>query len=231
MRLAFLVVVAAGCAASRVQIVPDSDWRTVSPNERDAIDKANAEETSHAQRDVQLATAALDDARRAATETPARPIGRDHFATEQLGRVGLARAEWVRTNLAWREDRLATAFVHLDVVGADREVRRAEVIDQHLRGGDSYDVSAYRGQLARAQERYAAALDRAAKSRAAFVRASADLASQKEAFAQLVRETAPDPSSSPLTLSGWSSRLAEGSHRRGLKIVSEHPHYLKRPSM
>ena len=108
-------------------------------------------------------------------------------------------------------------------------MRRAEVIDRNMRGGDSYDVTAYRGQLARAQERYAEATDRAARSRAVLVHASADLASQKEAFAQLVRGSTDSAASHQLQLSGWTGQLTAGSHRHGLKIVSASTTYLKRP--
>src|SRR5690242_19026672 len=64
MRLAFFVLAAAGCATARFQTVPASDWQTVPPASRAASDHATAGELTTAQHDVQLATAALDQARR-----------------------------------------------------------------------------------------------------------------------------------------------------------------------
>ena len=243
MRLALLTcfLFAAGCATARFQVVPDADWRSVPQAARDASDRAIATELTQAQHELQLATTALADARRAAARTavaPHVPLGAaegaaalDQDAQAAVHRVDDAKAAWLRTSLAWREDRVAAAQAHVEVVTAEREARRAELIDQHLPGSDSYDVETYRGQLARAQERYAASLDRAQRSRSELVRASADLASQKEALAQLVRDSMPEPDpAASLRLTGWTTTMPPGHHRRGLVIVSDSTTFLRRPA-
>jgi hypothetical protein len=235
MRLAdaFVFVAAIGCATTDVRTVPDKDWRTVSSSERSRLDRATTAEVARAEHELALARdevaqarrlpAALAVVRQAASE-------RDAAERDQLARVDAANAAWARASLAWREERLRAALVRLDLVKAEREAKRAEVIDAQLRGEDSYDVAAFRGQLAQLQERFAVASDCALRSRLQFVRASADLASQKEAYAQLVRGrvTSP-PASSRLELTGWAPTPAEGSRRRGLKIVSDSSVYLRRP--
>jgi hypothetical protein len=234
MRLSHLVVIVAavGCATTGVRRVPEADWRSVPVAERDAIDRANAADQARAQHELALARTAAVDAHRLPTALPvARTVGdRDAAERAQLARIEAAKTEWARAGTVWRQDRLAAALTHIDVVSAEREAKRAEAIDTHLRGGDSYDIAEFRGQLARAQERYAVASEHATRSRLAFVRASADVASQKEAYAQLVRGRAPERSASErLELTGWTAAPGEGSRRRGLKIVSETTTYLRPP--
>ena len=242
MRLALFVMFAAGCATARFQVVPDSDWRTVPPAARAASDRTTSAELATAQHDVELASTALAQTRRMVAAHSAEPrlppaavagaVNTDQDAGAALRRVDAAKADWLRASLAWRQDRLAAAQLHVEVVMSEREARRATLIDANMTGGDSYDVDTYRGQLGHVQERYQAALDRAEHSRAALVQASAELASQKEAFAQLVRHSVPDadPEAS-LTLTGWTTTLAPGHHRRGLEIVSDSTTYLRRPAL
>jgi hypothetical protein len=228
MRFAYVLVVVAGCATTGMQRVPDADWRAMSAADRDAVDKVTTAETTRARVSLQRATDALADAKRKqASKPPTHALATDPDTREQLARVDAAAAAWSRANVAWCEDRLEAARVQIDLAAAEQEARRAETIDQHMRGGDTYDVATYRGQLADAQLRYNEAAQRAAHSRIALVWAAADLASQKEAFAQLIRNSEP-PGRSQLVLTGWNGALREGAHRRGLAIVSDSA-YLKRP--
>lgn len=242
MKLPCLCVVLAGCATAGFEVVPDSDWHTVPQAQRDPLDHSFDVELARAQHDVQLATAALADAQRAVQPRPVMhraPVPnadaeltaalRDHeqLKTEALGRVDAAKISWSHANLEWRKQRLAAAVAQVAVVQSEHEVQRARAIDQRLTGDDTYDVTKFRGQLAHAQETAYAASSRAAAARIALERASAEVASQKEAFAQLVRNGPPtlEAASTKMRLGGWMAS-SDGTKRRGLKLVSTPQSYL-----
>jgi hypothetical protein len=106
------------------------------------------------------------------------------------------------------------------VIDTQRELDRAHAVDRNM-VGDDYQVAPYRGQLAQAQVHWYATNERAAAARADVVRASADVASAKEAFAQLVRgdvDQMADAERAP-RLPGWSTDPTETGHRRGLVFV------------
>lgn len=246
LRLSLLPLLIAGCAAQRLE-VPDSDWEMVPAPTRAAVDHQAAADLAAAQAELTAATAGLAELQRAlprATAPPAPPPGSapspatpgDPWATtlqyqerarrDSFMRVEAAKTAWQRADLSWRELRLAAAEERIAMVVCQRELVRAQTIDHNLPGTDTYNVAPLRGQFSQAQQRWYLAANSARQARSALEHASAQLASSKEAYAQLRRNvplstsvaaTASDDRPPPLQLTGWTVTRADIRRRRGLR--------------
>jgi hypothetical protein len=238
LRLAFVVVVVGGCATSGLQTISEAQWNTVPAAERAAADRVLDTELQAAQGELRDATRALSrasqaaparGAARAAVTSDDDPLIRAYEANRRdaLARIDVAKHDWQQAELRWLQRRVNSATAHLEVVRCDREDQRARRIDQHMLGQDRFDTAPFHGQLAAAQEAWYAATRRTAEARALLVTAGAELASKKEAYAQLTRTGPAAPvqpdGAGPMRLSGWSP------HRPGLHVAS-HDSYLRSPS-
>jgi hypothetical protein len=148
--------------------------------ERAVIDHPYDVEISRAQADVRAATTALAEAQRAmqarvAIRRAQPPSGGeidDHFKSDAIARIDIAKTAWLHANLAWRQERLEAANAHVLLVTCEHELGKARVLDQHLTGNDTYDLPLYRGQLASVQEREYRATTRAVQARDGLERAA-----------------------------------------------------------
>ncbi|HEY0482938.1 MAG TPA: hypothetical protein VGD37_35695 [Kofleriaceae bacterium] len=242
LRLSLLLLIA-GCAEQAL-VVPDSDWRTVPPMQRDKIDHQHDADLAAARAELAAASASLAAFQRAQPVAPhARPqapaaapdpddayagVARDHekARTDALHRVEAAVAELQRSDLAWRQLRVDAANARIHVVVSQRELTRAQTIDHNLPGTDHYEVAPLRGQFSRAQQHWYAIANQAGAARDAFERASTSLASAKEAYAQLMRGgmihlpelAGDDDHTAHLELTGWAvTRSDLLRRRRGLR--------------
>jgi hypothetical protein len=239
LRLSLLPLLIAGCAAQRLE-VPDSDWETVPAPTRAAVDRQLAADLAAAQAELAAAKAGVAELQRPqprpaqTSPAPAAPAApRDDWAAEQrdreharvdaLGRVEAAKTAWQRADRSWRELRLAAATEGLDLIVYKRELARAQAIDHSLPGTDHYDVAPLRGQFSQVQQRWYIAESASRQARSTLERASATLASAKEAYAQLMRgvplqqSVASDDRPPSFTLDGWVVTRADIRRRRGLR--------------
>jgi hypothetical protein len=244
LRLSLLLLIA-GCAEGTL-VVPDSDWRNVPAAQRETIDRRHDAELASARTELATATASLAAFQRApappraAARAPATAPGdADEVAklardlerarTEALGRVNAATEDKQRTDLAWRQIRVDAAHAQIEMIVARRELTRAQAIDRNMPGNDSYDTAPLRGQFSRAQQRWYAISRSARTARDAFEHASADLASAKEAYAQLTRmgpirlPEANDANdiAARFELPRWSIARSDIRRRRGLRHFIE----------
>lgn len=244
-RLTLLALMLAGCSAG-FQTVPVDQWRTVPVAQRDAIDRTADATAIAADSELKSATAAVQAARSAVRASvphhaSADPAIADHdwalavHDHEQSKRameveVERAKAAWQRADLTWKVQRLDSATAHLEVVRCEREYDRARAVDHQLLGDDVYeDVAMFRGQLARAQERWFALTSGAAHARGALEDASAKVASVKEAYAQLMRSGPPIPPSMQDDRDRWQlggGMLAAELHRRMHSVPAPVPTHL-----
>ena len=240
----------AGCATERL-MVPEDDWQTVPVAQRTKLDRQHEADLTAARTELAAATTGLAAAQHvqpAAVAAPPAPRGKppapppgagddwaavmndhEHARGAAFSRVEAARAEWLRTDLAWSQLRLDTARARLDMVVCEREVMRARTIDRNLMEGESYDSAPLRGQFSQAQRQWYALDQRARVARAAFDRAGATLASAKEAYAQVMRNGLPQLRSQPafasaaderasrLELTSWAVTRSDIRRRRGLR--------------
>ena len=236
-----LVLLIAGCAESAL-IVPDSDWMIVPTAQRATLDKQFDAELAACRAEFAAASASLAAIPRAQpaaphpSATPDPVLAADdpwleverHRAqqrNEARGRVEATTAEVHRTDLAWRQLRVETAEARLAMVISQRELIRGQAVNRNLRGEDIYDTAPYRGQFSREQRRWYALATRAGTARDAFEHATTDLASYKEAYAQLMRAlpmrvAGPDVTEdhdARLALSAWSISRSDIRRRRGLR--------------
>jgi hypothetical protein len=146
--------------------------------------------------------------------------------TDARTRVDTAAAEAARTDAIWRQARVDTAQARFEVLVAEREVIRAHAVNRALPGDETYDSAPVRGQFSRAQQRWYAVASRGHTARDDFERASRDLASAKEVYAQLMRHgparmpdlpPAPEDHSTRYELIGWSVQRSDIRRRRGLQ--------------
>jgi hypothetical protein len=235
-----LVLLIAGCAESAL-LVPESDWMIVPAPQRATLDKQYETELAACRAELAAASASLAaiphaqpaPPRASAAAEPAIP-GDDpwleverHRAqqrNEARGRVEATTAEVYRADLAWRQLRVETAEARLAMVVSQRELIRAQAINRNLRGEDTYDAAPLRGQFSREQRHWYALATKAATARDAFEHATTDLASYKEAYAQLARAlpmrvAEPDITEdheARLSLTGWSISRSDIRRRRGL---------------
>src|SRR5262249_23688806 len=141
---------------------------------------------------------------------------REPMRKDVAARADQARDAWLHANIAWRQHRLDAAKARLDVIAPDRELTRAKAIHRHLLGDQAYATAIYRGQLARAQEPWYRAELAADSSRGELEHLGAKMASTKEAYAQLMRTTAPDDPAGRFELPKWTTDVP----RHGLKMVA-----------
>lgn len=242
MRTLFALLVLGGCATTGVELVPQADWSRVPVAERGRIDQDSAAQLQAAQGELESARTAY--ARASLTAPAARtampattaepdPLLRDYAASrhDARARVDVAQHDWQQVNVRWLEQRVTSAAAHIEVVRCDREATRAQSVDRHMLGDDRYDIAPYRGQLAAAQEAWYRASRRAAETRGALIRAGAELASKKEAYAQVMR-TGPAalPDRDPTASMRLSSGLGARAHRRGLHVATHDTPYLRTPT-
>ncbi len=232
----------AGCASQRL-IVPDEDWQTVPAAQRTSVDRRHETELAAARAELATATEDLAAFRRShpgppapvarPAPAPAPPLARDEDSALEreherarsaaLARVEADQAAWLRASFAWRELRVEAASARLEVVICERELLRARTIDRNLLGTDTYDSAPLRGQFSRAQQRWYAVSSRASQARVAFERASASVASSKEAYAQRMRggatelPPAVDDRAARLELTSWAVVRSDIRRRRGLR--------------
>jgi hypothetical protein len=254
LRLSLLPLLIAGCAAQRLE-VPDSDWETVPAPTRATVDRQAAADLAAAQAELTAATAGLAELQRSLPRADAPPAAapqaapaplpgsapspatpHDEWATtlqhqerarrDAFVRVEAAKTAWQRADLSWRELRLAAAKERIAMVVCQRELVRAQTIDRNLPGTETYNVAPLRGQFSQAQQRWYTAANSARQARGTLEHASAQLASSKEAYAQLMRNvplstsiavTASDDRPPPLQLTGWAVTRADIRRRRGLR--------------
>ena len=246
--LSLLPLLVAGCA-SEVLVVPDSDWQKVPAAERDAIERQLAADLTSARAELAAATASLAELKRAQSPpaaTPAAPHAptgakpaengdepatashsQDQAGVRAKAQVEAAKAAWQRADLTWRQLRVDAANARLATIGYQRELARAQAVDRNLPGTDHYDVAPVRGQFSHAQQRWHSVASAAAQAHTAFEQASANLASAKEAYAQLIRGGPPPFSAQPTTggddrapllpLPGWAITRSDILLRRGLR--------------
>ena len=240
LRLSLLLLIA-GCAEGAL-LVAESDWMTVPAAQRTAIDQQHEKELSAARAELLSANAHLAAMPRAPAPLPKQPPpadpalapsdpwaellrDRERERGEARSRVEVATAELQRTDLAWRQLRVESADARLAVVISQRELVRGQAINRNMRGEDTYDTAPLRGQYSRAQQRWYAMAGRERAARDAYERASTDLASFKEAYAQVMRglpmravePDVTDDHDAKLALSGWSISRSDIRRRRGLR--------------
>jgi hypothetical protein len=246
LRLSVVALCLAGCA-SQFLAVPDSDWQTVPAPARASVDKQNDAELASARTELAAASASVAALQRSqpaplppAPARTARKPDPDSDAWEvavydheqaritTFTRVENARVDWLRTDRAWRERWLAAAEARIEMVICKRELVRAQTIDRNLPGSDHYDTAPLRGQFSRAQQRWHILQTSSREARAAHERASATLASSKEAYAQLMRtgpgqsaERTADERAARLELSSWAIKRGDIKRRRGLRNYLE----------
>jgi hypothetical protein len=244
-------------------IVPEEDWQTLPAAKRASVDRENDAELAAARAELTAASAGVAGPQRTPPEA-GRPVARppaptrpdpdadeweraihDHEQTRVAAftRIEAARTEWQRADAVWRERRLATAEARLAMIVRKRELVRAQVIDHSLPGADHYDVAPLRGQFSRAQQHWHLQATRSREARAALDRASAMLASAKEAYAQLMRGGPAQLAIAPpdlgderarLELTGWAITRGDIARRRGLRryleaVASTPPRLRKTP--
>lgn len=236
LRLSLLLLI--GCAEGAL-VVPDSDWRTVPAPQRDAIDRTHQSELAAAHAELTAATASLAafqrapatqraaPARAAAPADPDEALARlardlEQSRADALRRVNAAAEDKQRTDLAWRRLRVDEARAQIDMTEARNELTRAQAIDRNMPGNDTYDTAPVRGQFSRVQRRWYAIAREAHAARDAFEHASADLASAKEAYAQLMRSgpiRLPEAGDAGdrFELPRWSITRSDIRRRRGLR--------------
>jgi len=246
--LSILPLLVAGCAGE-VLVVPDSDWQKVPAAERDAVEHQVAADLASVRAELAAATASLAELKRSqpppaapptAPRAPAggKPAGngdepaaashsQDPAGLRAKAQVETARAAWQRADLTWRQLRVDAANARLETIGYQRELARAQAVDRNLPGTDHYDIAPLRGQFSHAQKRWYNVSSAAAQARAAFEQAGANLASAKEAYAQLIRGGPPPSSAQPTTggddrapllpLPGWAITRSDIVLRRGLR--------------
>ena len=242
----WLLLLIAGCAEQAL-VVPESDWQTVPAAQRAAIDRQYEADLAAARAELTAATASLAALPRAqpappqAAPRPAapRPASDDPWATamrdheqsriDARGRVETAIAAVQRTDAVWRQLRVDTARARLDMLVAQREVTRAQAINRNLPGDDTYETAPVRGQFSRVQQRWYAVASRARTARDAFEHATTDLASAKEAYAQIMRNGPAhlrdpfdgDDRTARMELPGWVILQSDIRRRRGLRHFLE----------
>jgi hypothetical protein len=242
----WLLLWIAGCAEQAL-LVPESDWQTVPPAQRAAIDRKYEADLAASRAELAAATKSLGELPRTPPPPPpapapagARPSApasapsgddpwqtamrdHEHARADARGRVETTRVEAQRTDAAWRQLRFDTAQAEVDMLVAQREAIRAQAINRNLPGDDTYDSAPLRGQFSRAQQRWYAISTRARAARDAYERATTDLASAKEAYAQIMRngpahlrQSLPsDDHTAHLELAGWVVLRSDLRHRRG----------------
>jgi hypothetical protein len=233
LRLMMLLSITA--CAEPLQIVPDSDWRTVPVAQRDTLDQQYQADLAAARAELAAASASLAAFQKAPPTAHAAGIkvdpgdawARDHerARADALARVDAAVAEVQRSDLAWRRLRVDAASARIDVVVNQREVTRAQAIDRNLPGTDHYDTAPLRGQFSRAQQRWFQLNSSASAARDAFGRAGAALAAAKETYADVMRGGEPRQAAvataaedhARLELTGWTMSRNDIHRRRGLR--------------
>ncbi|HEX3479628.1 MAG TPA: hypothetical protein VHT91_31610 [Kofleriaceae bacterium] len=237
----WLLLWIAGCAEQAL-VVQESDWQTVPAAQRAALDRQYEADLAAARKEVAFATASLAELPKApaparaaprpsapgpASDDPWQTAMHDHerARVDARARVEGAQVEVQRTDAIWRQLRADTATARLDVLVAQREVIRAAAVNRNLPGDDTYDSAPMRGQFSRAQQRWYAASTRARAARDAFEHATADLASAKEAYAQIMRsgpggvltQLPGEDHAAHLELSGWTELSRDFRRRHGLR--------------
>jgi hypothetical protein len=240
----------AGCA-SQLLVVPESDWQTVPAAQRARIDHQYETDLAAARAELAAATAGLkaptlqDPGALPRPEAQAQILGTDAQGDEWKAamrdyeratvdartQVEAARTTWQRADLTWRQRRYDAAVTRIDVLINQRELIRAQTIDHALLGTDQYESAPLRGQFSRAQQRWYTASVAARQARAAVERASADLASRKEVYAQLMRNgpmrafvessVAWDRAEPVLQLSGWIVTRSDYTRRGVRRLLDE----------
>jgi hypothetical protein len=186
-------VVLASCATTELQMVPDSDYRSVPPTERTKVDNTSDTALAKARAELHSAAEAANAARaRIATPVAAhKPAAADDDGapakSAALVRVDTAMRAQQQAELVWRERRVEAAQDQLAVIAGQRELARATAVDRYISGDEPYDVTPYRGQMAHAQDVWWAAVQRTESAYAELRRAGVTLTSAKEAYAQLMR--------------------------------------------
>jgi hypothetical protein len=249
LRLALLPLLIAGCAGELL-VVSNSDWQKVPAPERTEIDRQHEANVASARAELATASASLAQAQRSrpaptaappAPTKPSAPNASDPAATgddaialraqEQarvrtMAQVEAAKAAWQRADLNWRQLRVDAANARLAMLASQREYVRAQAVDRNLPGNDAYDIAPVRGQFSHAQQRWHNATNNVKQARDALDRASANLASAKEAYATLMRggpaPSPTQPSTSPADqpppqLTGWAVTRKDIRRRRGLR--------------
>jgi hypothetical protein len=250
--LSLLPLLVAGCAGEAL-VVSDSDWQKVPATERDAVERQLAADLASARAELAAATASLAELSRAQSTPAATPAAshaptgakpaangeepataphvQDQATLHAKAQVEAAKATWQHADLTWRQLRVDAANARLATMGYQRELARAQAVDHNLPGDDHYDVAPVRGQFSHAQQHWHSVDSAAAQARTAFEQASANLASAKEIYAQLIRG-GPPPASAQTTaaaaehapllpLPGWAITRGDIMRRHGLRHFLE----------
>lgn len=230
-----MMLLSIAACAEPLQVVPDSDWRTVPVAQRDTLDQQYQADLTAARAELAAASASLAAFQKAPPTAHAASIkvdpgdawARDHERgrADALARVDAAVAEVQRSDLAWRRLRVDAASARIDVVISQREVTRAQAVDHNLPGADHYDAAPLRGQFSRTQQRWFQLNSSAGAARDAFGRAGAALAAAKEAYADVMRGGEPRRAAvataaedhARLELTGWTVSRNDIRRRRGLR--------------
>jgi hypothetical protein len=248
LRFALLPLLIAGCA-SQALVVPDSDWQTVPAAQRTSIDHQHEADLAAARTELTAASASLAELRRSppppAASTAPKPAptapkpaaGGDEWATalraherakvEAIAQIEANKAAWQRADLTWRQLRVDAAKARIEMIVSERELIRAQAIDHNMVGNDTYNVAPLRGQFSKAQQRWHNVANAAKEAHEVFMRASATLSTNKDAYAQLLRNgpgststqqaSAPDEQPPQLLLTGWAISRSDIRRRRGLR--------------
>jgi hypothetical protein len=248
MRALILVLVSVGCGAG-LATVSEHDMQVVPKAEQAKIDHDQSAELTRIQTEQRTASKAIGDARSAlaAHRGHAQPVvataapgddwaeamrAHDHARTVALAEIDAATVAWLHARIAVHEQELEHATSELAVLHCRRELSRAYAVDRHLLGDDTYDTAPFRGQLASVQTRWYAAELRGSDARAALQRASTQLATAKDRYAQLVRSGPNAPSSSEQVASWSPSQERDRNHHLHLvhaAAIERTAHYLVPP--
>ncbi|HEY0194094.1 MAG TPA: hypothetical protein VGC42_23415 [Kofleriaceae bacterium] len=238
------MLLVAGCATERLTVAA-SDWQTVPAPQRRKLDHQSQAELDAARAEARLAARTLAELEHAPAEAPlggklaGAPAagGNAAWAAEQaqhdrargaaLGRIDRAALAKRRRELAWRQRWVVAATDRIDVVTAERELQRAQAVDRNLLGDDTYETAPLRGQFSQAQVRWYTAAGDADQARGAFERATRELTSAKEAYAELMKAgpgnamadatAAAEPPRDPFQLPSWSLTRFDIRRKSGMR--------------
>jgi hypothetical protein len=214
--------------------VSDHDLKVVPQTEQTKINQDQTAEVARIQTEQRTAATALAEARKALAAHHARPqpvvakaAPGDEWADAMhahekaraaaLADIDAATVAWLRARIAVHEQEVEHARSELAVMHCRRELSRAYAVNRHLLGDDTYDTAPFRGQLASVQTRWYSAELRSTDARVELQRASTELASAKDRYAQLVR-TGPNAPSSSEQVATWSPS-AERDRNHRLRLV------------
>jgi hypothetical protein len=197
-----LLLASIGCASSgALRTVDEAHWRSVPVQARDATAAEQSATMKAALEERRLAEVAVEEAKKALAghetkrQQPSGAVVDDEAQRKYDAAIVRARAhidesqrEALRADLTWRERRLDAATARLTLVRAEGELDRAHLVDHNIASSEGFDVSPFRGQVAREQAAWSHARKKVDRARAEKDRWAQAVIAAKEAYASLCRQ-------------------------------------------